>query len=174
MVIHMNMAKPIIVLTAICVISSALLGMTYNVTKDKIEEVKAEASAAAMREVLPQAQDFKELAADPENGVLLAAEGSDNTGYVFKTQDKGYGGAFVVMVGIGADGNITDVKLLDNAETPGLGSKTGMPKFTDQFKGKDQSLEGVETITGATISSKAFLRCVDTAYKAYEKLGGGV
>ena len=45
-------------------------------------------------------------------------------GYAFKVKDKGFGGVYNVMVGIGNDGNITGVKLLDNTETPGLGSKT--------------------------------------------------
>ena len=78
------------------------------------------------------------------------------------------------MVGIGADGKITGAKLLEgNSETPGLGSKTGNESFTGQFIGKDSSLSGVETITGATISSKAFISAVGIAYEAYTAVGEG-
>ncbi|WP_417019446.1 FMN-binding protein, partial [Anaerotruncus massiliensis (ex Liu et al. 2021)] len=104
---------------------------------------------------------------------LIAAKDDSGNGYAFKVKDKGFGGVYNVMVGIGNDGRITGVKLLDNSETPGLGSKTGADAFTGQFPGKDKSLEGVDAVTGATISSKAFFRCVDTAYQAYEAVGEG-
>ncbi len=77
------------------------------------------------------------------------------------------------MVGIGSDGKITGTKLMENGETPGLGSKTGMPDFTGQFAGKDRSLDGVETVTGATISSNAFIAAVEIAYEGYAAVGEG-
>lgn len=166
------MIKPVIVLTVICLVASLLLGLTYNATKDTIAAVEKAASDAAMVEVLPGAATFAELKKD-DGDLLLAAKEENGKGYVFKVQDKGYGGKYVVMVGIGEDGNITGAKLLDNTETPGLGSKTGMPAFTDQFKGKNASMEGVDAITGATISSKAFFRCVEKAYAAYDSVKEG-
>lgn len=168
----MNMVKPVIVLTVICIVASALLGFTYNATKDTIAAVEKAASDAAMVEVLPGASSFTTLK-EQEGDLLLVAREDGGKGYVFKVQDKGYGGQYVVMLGIGPDGKITGTKLLDNSETPGLGSKTGMPAFTEQFTGKDASLQGVETITGATISSKTFLRCVDKAFEAYESVKEG-
>ena len=44
----MKLAKPIIVLTLICVISSALLGATYTITKDSIDAATKAATVAAM------------------------------------------------------------------------------------------------------------------------------
>lgn len=169
----MKLAKPIIVLTVICIITSALLGFTYDLTADKIDAVNKAASDAAMAQVVPGAQTFEEIEIEGVTGLISAAKEASGLGYAFKVQDKGFGGAFVTMVGIGPDGKLTGAKLLDNNETPGLGSKTGQPKFLDQFPGKDRSLEGVQTITGATISSKAFLRCIDVAYQAFEKVGEG-
>lgn len=168
----MNLAKPVVVLTVICILASALLGFTYNATKDTIAAVEKAASDAAMMEVLPGASSFSNLK-ENEGDLLLAAKDEGGAGYVFKVQDKGYGGKYVVMVGIDPQGAITGTKLLDNSETPGLGSKTGMPAFTDQFKGKDASLQGVSTITGATISSKTFLRCIDKAFAAYDSVKEG-
>lgn len=168
-----DLVKPIVVLSAICIITAALLGATYNVTAPKIAAAEKAASDAAMTEVLPSASTFTEITVEGVEGLLAAAKDEGGAGYAFKVQDKGFGGAYVVMVGIGSDGKITGTKLLDNAETPGLGSKTGVPAFTDQFLGKDSTLEGVETVTGATISSDAFIRAVGTAYKAYAAVGEG-
>ena len=168
-----ELLKPIIVLTAICLITSGLLGATYNVTAPLIAQSEKKASDEAMTEVLPASTSFTEVPVDGIEGLLIAAKDESGAGWAFKVQDKGFGGAYVIMVGIGSDGKITGTKLLDNSETPGLGSKTGMPSFTGQFVGKDKELEGVETITGATISSKAFLRAVATAYTAFEAVGEG-
>lgn len=168
----MKLIKPVIVLTIICIVSSALLGATYTMTKDTIDAATKAATDAAMAAVLPGTGSFEEITVDGVEGVLLAAKESGGLGYAFQVQDKGFGGAYVVMVGIGADGKITGTQLLDNSETPGLGSKTGDAAFTGQFIGKDSALEGVETITGATISSNAFIRCVGTAYQAYGAVTG--
>lgn len=168
-----ELLKPVIVLTVICIITSGLLGATYNVTAPLIAESEKNASDAAMEEVLPAATSFTEVQVDNIEGLLIAAKDEGGAGWAFKVQDKGFGGAYVVMVGISSDGTITGTKLLDNEETPGLGSKTGMPSFTDQFVGKDKGLENIETITGATISSKAFIRAVGTAYSAFEAAGEG-
>lgn len=169
---YMKLAKPIIVLTLICVISSALLGATYTITKDTIDAATKAATDAAMAAVLPGAGSFEEITVDGVEGVLLAAKETGGLGYAFQVQDKGFGGAYVVMVCIGDDGKITGTQLLDNSETPGLGSKTGEASFTGQFIGKDSALEGVETVTGATISSNAFIRCIGTAYQAYGAVTG--
>lgn len=168
-----DLLKPVIVLTVICVVASALLGLTYTQTAPLIAQAEKEASDAAMQAVVPGSTAFTELPATGMENVLIAAKDDSGNGYAFKVKDKGFGGAYTVMVGIGSDGRITGVKLLDNNETPGLGSKTGAAAFTDQFKGKDQALDGVDAVTGATISSKAFFRCVDTAYQAYEAVGEG-
>ena len=169
-----DLLKPVVVLTVICVVAAALLGFTYEQTKPLIDAAEKRASDEAMAEVVPGSSSFTELQLDTEvAGLLTAAKDDGGKGYAFKVEDKGYGGAYVVMVGIGPDGKITGAKLMDNSETPGLGSKTGSADFLGQFVGKDQNLEGVSTITGATISSNTFLRCIDTAYKAYAAVGEG-
>lgn len=168
-----ELLKPVVVLTVICVVASALLGLTYDKTAPLIAQAEKEASDAAMQAVVPGSTTFTELALEGMENVLIAAKDDSGNGYAFKVKDKGFGGVYNVMVGIGNDGRITGVKLLDNSETPGLGSKTGADAFTGQFPGKDKSLEGVDAVTGATISSNAFFRCVYTAYQAYEAVGEG-
>lgn len=166
-----QMIKPIVVLLAICIISSALLGMTYNATAQKIIDVNQKASDAAAMEVLPGASTFAGFGTDALDTEVYQSvlEETSGKGYVFKVKDKGFGGAYSVMVGIDADGKVTGAKLMENTETPGLGSKTGTPDFTGRFVGKTGAeIEGVETITGATISSDAFKRCVALACEAYE------
>ena len=49
-----------------------------------------------------------------------------------------------------------------------MGTRTTEPDFRDQFVGKDSSLSGVDTISGATISSKAYIGAINDAFAAYE------
>ena len=53
--------KPIVVLTAICVIVSAALVGTYGLTKPVIDAAKAAEANAALSAVLPDGADFEEV-----------------------------------------------------------------------------------------------------------------
>jgi electron transport complex protein RnfG len=64
---------------------------------------------------------------------------------------------------------ITNIKILEQSETPGLGTKVGEEFFLEQFRGKD-SIEGVEAISGATISSEAMKRAVSWSLNQMEQI----
>lgn len=166
-----EMIKPVLALALICIITSGLLAATYGVTKPLIAAAEEASAQAAMVEVLPSATSFVPVQVDGVEGVLAAVRDESGAGYVFHVQSKGFGGAYQVMVGIGSDGKVAGTKLMANSETPGLGSKSGESAFTGQFIGKDSALDGVETITGATVSSNAFISCIDTAFAAYASIG---
>ena len=76
------------------------------------------------------------------------------------------------LYGIGGDCTCEFVALclltLKHSETKGMGSKTTEEPFRSQFTGKDSSLEGVQAVSGATISSKAYLGAIGDAFTAWE------
>ena len=96
-----------------------------------------------------------------------------------------FGGEIKIMVGFAPDGTILGYEILEQQETPGLGthvvewfkdaSKPGQNilgrKADGQFK---VSKEGgsVDAITAATISSKAFLAAVNQAYADFAEQAG--
>jgi RnfABCDGE-type electron transport complex G subunit len=164
---------PTAVLAAICLVISFALVFTNQLTAPLIAQAaKAEADAARIA-VLPGADSFEALTVSemPEGGVEIH-KAQNGSGYVVTTQAKGYGGPLTVMTGIKSDGTIAAVKLLDNSETPGLGTKTGEEPFIGTFAGKDPSLQGVDTISGATISSTAFIKAVKIAFQVYAEASG--
>ena len=81
--------KPIVVLTAICVIVSAALVGTYGLTKPVIDAAKAAEANAALSAVLPDGADFEEVTVTAEN-VLNAYKAGNGAGYVFQAQGKGF------------------------------------------------------------------------------------
>ncbi|MDR1438561.1 MAG: RnfABCDGE type electron transport complex subunit G [Clostridiales bacterium] len=99
--------------------------------------------------------------------------GGRTLGYVATVLSKGYGGDIAVIVGIGADGKITGVRVASHSETPGLGANSTNPDFYSQYDQKDIRREisvakaspgdnDIAAISGATITSNA----VNTAVKA--------
>jgi electron transport complex protein RnfG len=166
--------KPVVVLTAICIATSAALALTQAAAGPVIEATQKSAQEAARVEVLPAADGFEDaMVTGMPEGVSEAYKAQNGAGYVFIASGKGYGGEMRLIVGIDADGKITGTKTLAHAETAGLGAKTAEPKFQSQFIGKDASLSGVDTISGATISSKAFIGIVNEAMQAYQLLAKG-
>ncbi len=162
---------PTAVLAALCLVISAALAATYDVTAPIIEVAKIEAAKEARQEVLKEASNLVEVTETTIEGIVDIYK-EDGVGYVITAQAKGYNGPVNVMVGIKTDGTIEDVRLMENSESQGIGTKTGEPDYTNQYKGKDASLEGVDTISGATVTSAAFETAVGIAMQAYGELEG--
>ncbi len=166
---------PIVVLTLICLLITAALAFTNHITAPIIIETQRAVAEQARKDVLPQAEGFKllNMSGLPES-VTEVYKAENDVGYVFMITSDGYGGKDTMNLacGIGADGNITAVKVLSHEETAGLGSRVTESKFTDQFIGKNADLEGVDVISGASRSSRYFINAVRDAFDAYEMAKG--
>jgi electron transport complex protein RnfG len=81
-------------------------------------------------------------------------------------------------VGVKPDGEIISIGVLEQKETPGLGSKITEDWFIDQYKGKslDNAKWAVkkdngdfEQISGATISPRAVTNAVQQGLQTYQE-----
>ncbi len=176
---------PTISLFLICLVVTAALALTNNVTAGKIAENEQQSKSESMKAVCSEAQSFDELIPD----VLYEGknEGGETVGYAISTATQGYGGQVKVMTGI-ADGKIIGVDVFYNDdETPGLGKNTSNASFRDQYKGLDVSsdivvskdassgsAQTVDAVTSATISSRAVTKAVNEALKIYTENVGTV
>ena len=167
-----DFVQPIVILTLICLVASALLAYINSVTAPILKETEAAIAAAARMEVLPEADDFTLLDVDlPEDSFVTEVyEANNGTGYVFMITCNGYGGknTMKLICSIGADGKMVATKTLSHAETAGLGSKTTEELWRSQFVGEDASLSGVDIITGSTFSSRYYIEGIQSAFEAYE------
>ena len=158
-----------------------LLGLVYGVTKEPIAEAKRLDKQNKLKEVMPEF-DNDVLAAETQLSesvtIYTGKQGGETSGYgVTSSVTSGYSGYFSCVLGINADGTVNKVRILESAETPGLGSKAGEPEWLAQFEGQQLgsfefkvSKDGgdVDTITGATITSRAVTDCVRNGLDAYE------
>lgn len=164
---------PIVALTAICLLISAALAFTNSFTAPVIAKAAAERAEAARVEVIPDAEGFELLTIDglPPT-VKEAYKTTNDVGYIFMLTASGYGGDIQIICGIRPDGTIIQTKTLLQTETKGLGTKITEEGFAGQFAEKDSTLSGVDTISGATISSKAYINAIKDAFTAFELAKG--
>ena len=167
--------KSVIVITVICLVTAALMAVINGITAPMIADANSKAEKAALFEVIDGAQDFEALepqAELPESVTAIYAETSGK-GYAVMLAAKGYDSSnpMVIAVGIDDDGKLTKCHVVScSGETSGIGSKVSELSFLDQFLGADKSLSDVDAISGATISSSAFIEAVGDAFVAYESV----
>ncbi len=171
-----DMLKPVVVLTVICLITTTILGVTNNITAPIIAERAQRAADAARIELLPEADSFEAVEFDAEDGrkgLKEVYKAKNGAGYTISAAGKGYGGEVIMMVAFNDDGEVVDLRVLSQSETQGLGTKICDESFIAQFRGTTDS-SGVDSISGATISSGAAITGVDLARDAFNKYAKGV
>lgn len=168
-----EIVKPFLVLVIICVVAAGLLALTNQATAPIIEENARVEAEQTRKAVLPTATEFEEITCEEEWGIDSAYRDVGGSGFVFTASAKGYGGDVVVTMGVDSQGKILAVKVDASSETQGIGSKTAQVEYTDTLIGMDAATLQVDTITGATFSSKAVKTSVENALKAFEAVKGG-
>ncbi len=178
----------VLVLTSISLLSALSLGFAYQQTKGEIEKAQENKKLAAISDVVLEGFDnrpdktVQEIADD--SGVALtiytAEKNGITTSYAVRSYSKkAFGGEMWLMVGFTADGKINKISVLDQKETPGLGTKVDEASFKNQFFGKNPASfnlkvkkDGgdIDAITAATISSRAYSDAVERAYSVLQKV----
>lgn len=175
-------------LTLISLGASACLGFVYVMTKEPIELSVLNKKLYAIRQVLPGFTNnpdedmFRLPTGDGDSlDIYPGKKDGEIIGYAVNTYTKsGFSGKISLMAGFKPDGTIINISVLEQKETPGLGTKMAEPKFKDQFNDKNPSQyilkvkkDGgpVDAITAATISSRAFCDAVQRAYNTLQKGG---
>jgi len=158
---------PVAVLTAICVAVAALLGLVNVFTDPVIKEMEAQKVYDSFRVVLDgtfEEVEIPEGAASTVTAVYKVTEGDALKGHVVTLTTKGYAGDISLTVGVGADGKITKAVITNQSETHG---KSGMSTYTDAYAGLGATeAAGVDTFTGATVSSTAIKGAIVDAVNA--------
>ena len=180
----------VLALTGVAVIMGGILAYVNHLTEGPINDQKAKALADGIKTVMC----VDNLTVNQTDTVQTKGpKGKDVTFIIYQTQDaqgkdlgaavetiaNGFGGELKLLVGFAPDGKILGYTLLEHAETPGLGAKADK-WFQKGEKGDiigktpaeplTVSKDGgqVDAITASTITSRAFLFAVNSAYNAYK------
>ena len=177
------MKKPIIALILAAVL---LFGLCLGLDGMAVQNAEAY-HLTLMQTLLPGSETFEVEPYAGEDANIRSVHKSD-IGFVVETSTYGYAGDITMLVGVNNAGKVTGVVVQKAHETFGLGGKALTDHvFLSQFLNKTGSFEvattgedafsgataeaetaegeaiGVDAITGATVTSKAVVRCVNSA-----------
>ena len=118
-----------------------------------------------METILPGSSTFtKEEYTGEDANIAFVYKGE--TGYVIGTTTAGYAGPIKMLIGVSNDGAVTGLQVRSMEETFGLGAEALTDwQFLAQFlntKGDVVVGTDVDAITGATVTSKAIARSVNS------------
>ena len=179
------MKKSILIpLLALILCAGLLLGVTAATSGLYLENARAW-HLKDMKTLLPGSENFVVEPYSGEDANILSVHRGE-TGYVIETNTYGYAGPITMLVAVSHEGNVMGLVVRDQSETLGLGAKALYDHaFLAQFLNKTGSFavgtpgadafsgatgeaatgeeNYVDAITGATVTSKAIARCVNSA-----------
>ena len=174
-------------LSLICIAAGCILAAVNDITREPIAASKKAKVENALKAVLPDFDNspleetyWASLSVSDSLKVYPAKKNGETVGFAVESNSmQGFSGEIKVIVGLDTQGQLINYQVLEHAETPGLGSKMEewfrSDKNRQSVLGKDLSQGSlkvtkdkgeIDAITGATISSRAFLDALDRAYSA--------
>jgi electron transport complex protein RnfG len=193
----LNEASPfriVATLAAAGALAGFALVFAYEGTLPRIEANKAAALEGAVREVLQSPARYEtlylrdgRLTATPAKGAERVFRGYDEAGrmvgFAIAAAEPGFQDTISLIFGYDpATKRLLGMRVLGSKETPGLGDKIEKDEaFVSQFDRASTPLKGVasgsrkadnevDTITGATISSRAVIRIINRALERWAPL----
>ena len=189
-----SFAAPVVVLSAICLVVSLALALTYKVANPIIIRNNEAVAVAARQQILPAADAFTMVegvepasSTDGKAAVTEVYSADNGSGYVMTVETTSFGGVLTMMVGVDGNGAVTGVKVTEHADTPGVGTKDMDPGYLVQYSGltaltspdniKKESADLASGgtfafISGASVSGQAIHSGVEAALSQYAAMGG--
>ena len=171
-------------LISIILAAAVLFGMSYALQGLTAKNAQAE-HIQIMQTILPDSTTFVVEPYAGEDANIRSVHKADN-GFVIETVTYGYASEITMLIGVSNEGKVTGLVVRDMAETFGLGGNAltdhvFLSQFlngsefavagaeADAFSGATGSAEvsdsavEVDAIAGATVTTKAIIRCVNSA-----------
>ena len=179
------MKKSILIPLIVLVLCAGVLSVTADASFDLYTDNFRAWHIEDMKTILPGSENFQVEPYSGEDANILSVHKGE-TGYVIEAQTYGYAGNITMLIGVTTEGKVVGLVVRDQSETVGLGAKAlydheflaqflnGSGTFAvgapgaDTFSGATgEAATGdeiyVDGITGATVTSKAIARCVNSA-----------
>lgn len=175
------------ILAAFAIACTAVVGITHQLTKDRIKQQEQAQLLQTLQSIVPKeshdnvmsehcvlVNDDRLSNSEPQI-VYLATQNDIPAGAAITSiAPDGYNGNIHLITAIDANGEITGVRVLKHKETPGLGDKVELRKsdWVLNFNGKDLTdINGprwavkkdggmFDQFTGATITPRAVVKSV--------------
>lgn len=186
--VHPGVFRTALTLAAIAAVCTGLVAATYQLTNERIA---ANEKALLERSLEPALQGVSfdggiadsRVLLEPPHGlpgndravIYRVYSGGEPVAALFAvTARDGYSGPIRLLVGIGYDGRVTGVRILQHRETPGLGDRieSSRSDWVLQFDGRslaDPAIAGwairsdggaFDQLTGASVTPRAVVKAI--------------
>lgn len=160
---------PTIVLTIICTAAALILVLAYELTKDRISEQREQKFNESVESLFGECETTTiddNFGYDEIQKIAVTSDGKT----IIQVIADGYSKDGInILVGIDENGVLSGISFISLGETPGLGTKIrDESSFIDKnFIGITEAPDNIDSISGATFSSKGMKKAVETAMNAY-------
>ncbi len=186
-----------VLLGAFAMLTTAIIAATQLGTKDRIAEQIRQAREKALLEIVPRdrhdnqmldaqfaVNDQELLHVTDDRSGFIASDGGNMQAVILPViAPDGYSGKIELLVGINVDGSLAGVRVVQHAETPGLGDKIELKKSDWILSFNGRSLNNplperwtvkkdkgeFDQFTGATITPRAVTKAVYNALLYFQK-----
>ena len=195
-----SIIKDALILCLITLVAGSLLGVVHDITLQPIAAANEAAQQDAYRAVFEDAEEFVGLpgfVAEEATQAAVEAGYTDDTvdscvqavdadgnllGYVINATDpSSYGGDVTLSLGVRLDGTVNGYSITVINDTAGLGMKAAEEDYASQYAGKQveeftvtktgaTADNEIDAISGATITSDAVTRAVNSGLAYYRVL----
>jgi electron transport complex protein RnfG len=172
------MIRLILVLTLITLVAALALGFVYQSAAPKIEEQRKIADELARRVALPGAACgiFVEVSTEGFSYYegYRRPDTTDFVGYVVKAEGKGYSSTIETVVGVDPSGRITGLRITQQQETPGLGTRIVEVKSTKTVLDAIEEMVGrgvPETVPVEVALPDQTMRCLEVELRNHQLCG---
>jgi Na+-translocating ferredoxin:NAD+ oxidoreductase subunit G len=163
-----NIIKNVFVLLVLILLSLGLLFYINKLTKPLIDDNKDKAFRDQLSLIFDSFDSFNQKEIFDQNSNYLNTiyeikKDNNIIGYALIQKAYGYQSEIILLVGFNLDKTIKEVRIIEQMETPGIGSKISNNEFLDKFNNTKKE-DKVDTITGATVSSIAVINLVKKSF----------
>ena len=159
------MRKILVPIITILLAAVILLGLYNGLAEDRLVNEMHDLQEK-MEAMLPGSKYFEPEEYTGEDANIHRVWKGE-TGYIVETVTYGYAGNITMLIGVASEGNVTGLQVRNMQETYGLGAEALSDwEFLAQFLRTEGDAEigtNVDAITGATVTSKAIARSVNSA-----------
>lgn len=189
----LDLIKTALTLFVIAALVAVLLAFANYVTAPIIARSAQERLNQSLNSLMTEAVTFESVydhaVVETAVPVLAVYRGLDKTdaetGYCVHVAPTGYSDTIEMIVAIDKEGAVSGVRILSIADTPGIGMKVdsdvnfqnsvlGFSEIVNIVKGTPTNPNDVQVISGATVSSTAYLNGVNTAIEIVQFLNSEV
>ncbi len=153
-------------LALVAAIAGGALALANSLTAPIVAANALAAEKQNLQLIFPDAvdSDFEEISVKDSETIEKIFK-VNNQGIVFKLKVSGYKEGTSFMVALDDNGKILDYVVISNGDTQGIGTKVAEDSFKEKLVGKNAETDTLDTISGATVSSKPVVEGIQEAGK---------